>query len=83
MRVGGGLRADHATGAAAVVDHDLLAEALAELGRDHAADHIVAAARRERDDQPDRLGGIILRCRSGCRQCQQGASSAQHQRSSF
>jgi len=54
------LGADHAAGAAAVVDHDLLAEAVAELDGDQAPDHVVAAARRERNDHPHRTGGIIL-----------------------
>ena len=46
---------------AAVVDDDLLAEPLAEVLRDQPPDHVVAAAGRERNDQPDRLGRILLR----------------------
>jgi hypothetical protein len=38
---------------------DLFAEPLTHLRRDGAADDVVAAARRERDDQPDRPVGII------------------------
>ena len=40
--------------AAAVVDEHRLAELVGQLRRDHAAEHVVAAARRERDDQADR-----------------------------
>ena len=52
--------ADHAAGAAAVVDHHLLAEPIAQLLRDHAPDHVVAAAGRERNDEPHRLARIVL-----------------------
>ena len=40
-----------------VVDHDLLAELLAELRAEDARDRIGGAARRLRHDQPDRLVG--------------------------
>jgi hypothetical protein len=46
--------------AAAVVDHDLLAERLAHLVGDHAPQRIVTAARRERDDEGDRPGRVGL-----------------------
>ena len=63
----GEIGADHAAGAAAVVDKDLLAEFFAELVGDDAPDHVVAAAGRERDDQADRAARIIVRgrCRRG------------------
>ena len=64
IAVGGGLGreigAEHAAGTGPVVDEDLLAEFLAELIGDDAADHVVAAAGRERNDQPDRPVRIIV-----------------------
>ena len=53
--------ADVAARARPVVDHDLLREALGELLRDDASDDVGAAARREGDDEADRLGGISFR----------------------
>ena len=53
--------ADRAAGAAAVVDHDRLLERVAQLVGDGAGDDAGAAARRERNDQRDRLCRIILR----------------------
>ena len=53
--------ADGAAGAAAVVDDDLLAEDLAHLVGDGAADDRGRAAGRERDDQRDRPVRIGLR----------------------
>jgi hypothetical protein len=47
-------------GAAAVVDHDLLAEAVAKVSRDQASHDIVAAARRKGNYHPHRPGRIIL-----------------------
>ena len=44
-----------------VVDHDLLAELLAELRAENARDRVGRAARRLRHDQPDRLVGIFGR----------------------
>ena len=66
-RLCGEIGADDAAGAAAVIDKDLLAQSLAELIGDDAADHVVAAARRERDDHADRAARIIVRgcCRRG------------------
>jgi len=60
-RLGGEVGADDAAGAAAVIDEDLLAEPFAELVGDDAADHVVAAAGRERDDHADRAARIIVR----------------------
>jgi hypothetical protein len=60
-RIGGELAADDAAGAAAVVHHDLLAQPRAQLGGDQAADAVVDGARRERNDQPYRLGRVVLR----------------------
>ena len=60
--------ADGAAGAAAVVDHDRLAEHLAHLVGDDAPDDGGAAAGRERHDQRDRPVGIVLRAGGRCRQ---------------
>ena len=56
-------RRDGAAGAAAVLDHDRLAEHGTHLFRDHARDEIVAAARRIRDHKRDRPRRIVLRAR--------------------
>ena len=45
--------------AGTVVDHDLLAELLAELRAEQARDRVGGAAGRLRDDQPDRLVGKL------------------------
>jgi ribulose-5-phosphate 4-epimerase/fuculose-1-phosphate aldolase len=58
------LCADETACAAHVLDDHRVAEALRELRRDDSADDIVAAARRERDDEPHRLAGIGLRSRA-------------------
>jgi hypothetical protein len=50
------LGADHAAGAAEVLDQHRLLQHLAELLGDHPAHHVAGAARRERHDQPDRPG---------------------------
>ncbi len=52
--------ADDPARAALVVGDDLPAQALGELEGDHAPDDVVAAAGRERDDQPHRLAGVGL-----------------------
>jgi hypothetical protein len=52
--------ADYGTCAGPVLDNDLLAERRRELGGDDPADGIDAATGRERDDQRDRTGGIVL-----------------------
>ena len=65
VAVGRGLRGlphgDDAVGAAAVLDHDLLAERVAQPLRDQPRDGVVAAAGRERHDQRDRARRIGLR----------------------
>ena len=60
-RLGGGLRADIAAGAGAVLHHDVLAPGLGELLRDDAAERVDGAAGRERDDHAHRAVGIALR----------------------
>ena len=54
-RLRGRLGADHAAGAGAVLDDELLPERLAELLRPGPADQVAAAARRVRNDELDRL----------------------------
>jgi hypothetical protein len=62
------LGGDVAACAAAVVDHDLLAEAFRKLLRDHARHRIARAARRETDDEAQRPRRILGRScrRRGC-----------------
>ena len=55
--------ADHAAGAAAVLDNDLLAERSGELLTDESAHGVNAAAGRVRHDQGDRPCWIVLRDR--------------------
>src|SRR6266568_898056 len=81
--LGDDVGADIAARAGPVVDHDLLREALGELLRDDASDDVGAAARREGDDEADRLGGIGVRrrgrlrrqCRERRRERQSGAAA--------
>jgi hypothetical protein len=59
--VRGHLRSDHAARARpAVVHHHLLAEPFAQMGGDQPPDHVVAAAGWKRNDEADRLVGIVL-----------------------
>ena len=58
---GGG--ADRAAGAAAVLDHDGLAELARQRVHHDAPDDVERAARRERDHGPDLARRIALRCR--------------------
>ena len=74
-RMGRKLGADDAAGAGAIINDHLLAEPIAHLLRDGAADDVVAAAGRERDDQPDRAIGIILLRRGGGRERNQQSGS--------
>ena len=72
------LGADHAAGAAAIVHEHLVAELLGELVRDQPPDHVVAAAGRERNDQPHRLVGIVGRRGRAERQQQRESGKAAH-----
>ena len=54
------LGSELAAGAAAIVDHDLLTEGLAQFMRDDAADDVGAAAGRKADDHPYRFRRIRL-----------------------
>src|SRR5674536_87562 len=64
FRLGGDVRTDRSAGAAAIVDIDLLAQLLAQMTSDETANHVVAAARRERNlslihiSEPTRLLSI-------------------------
>src|SRR5258706_471447 len=60
-RVGDEFAADDATGATAVLNDDLPAQPVAEMLADHAADDVVDAAGRKRNDQPHRPVRIVLR----------------------
>jgi hypothetical protein len=53
-------RSHDAVGARAVLDDHLLPQALAELGRDDAADRVVPAAGREQRNDPHRLRRVRL-----------------------
>src|SRR6516225_9471810 len=65
VSVGLGLRgqveADGQRAARPVVDHDLLAELLAELGAEDARDRVGGAASGLRDDEPDGLVRVLRR----------------------
>ena len=63
------LGADHASGAAAIVDDDLLAKHLAQVRAQNARDEIDAAARRKRRDDTNRLDRIIGGKRARRRDC--------------
>ncbi|MNY14496.1 hypothetical protein D3C86_1476730 [compost metagenome] len=60
-RLGHHRAADISRGTGLVVDHDLLAKALAQPVRNHTGAGIRNAARRERHDQPDRARRVVLR----------------------
>ena len=66
------LRRDIAAGAAAVIDHELLADRAGELLRHHAHDDVRPAARRDRQHQAYRLGGITLSDRGSRKEQRQG-----------
>jgi hypothetical protein len=59
------LRADEATGAGLVLDHHRLAEVLGHLLADGAGERIAGSRGGQRDDELDRLAGILLRLREG------------------
>jgi len=63
-RIGDEFAADHATGATAVLDDDLLTEPVAEMLRDDPADDVIDAAGRKRHDQPHRPVRVVLGRRS-------------------
>ena len=67
-RAGGEPGADHAAGAAAIVDDDRLAQRMRQPVGDDARHRVDAAAGRERHDQRDRTGGIALRAGAERRQ---------------
>src|SRR5262245_1993688 len=48
-----------------MVHHERLAPGLRELLRDEAADDVGGAAGRERNDEANRLGGVLLRAGRG------------------
>src|SRR6478735_437230 len=58
----GGLDADGAATARAIIDDYLPAERFRKALRDEAGGNIRAAAGRERDDQPDRFGRVQILC---------------------
>jgi hypothetical protein len=58
--LGGRRRADHRSGARAVLDDDRLAPVFLHALRDHAPEHVDRAAGRIRHDDPDRLLGISV-----------------------
>ena len=66
------LAADEAAGARPVVDHRLLAVDVAEFLPEDACEKIARRARRERHDQPDRLGRELLLRRCGYRNAPNG-----------
>jgi hypothetical protein len=74
-----GLARAAAARAAAVVDDERLAEHLRQALGECAPDDVARPARRPRNDQPDRLGGIRLghrESRDREQQCRESASSA-------
>src|SRR6185503_6657935 len=75
LGLGDHVGAEHAGLAGAVLDHDGLLEDLGHALRDHARDHVVRPARRERHDQPDGLARKALRRRQ--RRREQGTSDQQ------
>jgi hypothetical protein len=56
------LGSDDAACTGTIVDHHLFAELFAQMRADQPSDHVVAAAGRERDDQPHRAVRIIGLC---------------------
>ena len=75
-RLGHGTDADQGAAAAAVFDHDRLPPRFRKLLADGAADQVVRAAGRERNDQGDLPGRIGLRARRGT--CEDKRSSQQY-----
>ena len=75
--------AEHAACSAAIVDHDRLAQARAQLLTKHAGDNVGAAARRIRDNEPDRPGGKCIGGMHAGRQNHHRADNNNHQGSLF
>ena len=63
QRLGGEIGCNDAVCTAAVVNDDLLMNIFCQPHRDHARDEVISAARRIRQDEPDRFGRISLRGR--------------------
>jgi len=63
--LGGDLGAEHAAGAAAIIDHDRLTQARTKFLAEHTGDNVGAAARRIRDNEPNRPIGKCVRGPSG------------------
>ena len=78
-RLGGDVGSDRSAGTAAIVDLDLLPERIAQMTGDQAADHVVAAARRERNDEPYLPVRVVV-CGSAGGQCQQHCAGFQEPR---
>ena len=72
------LARDRAACPGLVFDDELLAQPLAQLRRDQTGDDVVDTARRERNEDPYRLGGVVLR-RDRRRQHQHDARGPQQQ----
>ena len=68
-RLRGDHGAQHAAGAAAVIDHHLVSERCAQFLRQRAADEVGVAAWRIGDDHADRFDRIGLGRNAGCAQC--------------
>src|SRR5439155_7537192 len=63
-RFGASATADVHAAAGAVLDHDRLTPALGQLLADRAHENVADATGRGRCDDPDRLGGVVLRQRN-------------------
>ena len=72
------LAGDRAARAALVLDHELLAQPLAQLRRQLTGHDIVETPGRERNEDPNRLGGVVLR-RDGRGQRHHDAGGPQQQ----
>ena len=75
----GGLGPKHAACPAAIVDENLRPELDRKLLGDEPPDHVIAAARRERNDQPHRMIGIFGGRGRTQRQQQRQCKQAPHQ----